>query len=91
MADPSFKTTVNEEAVVVAHLGEGHLYYFPILPKGIVSLHGARIKANPKAKTEANKFVFLANNAARAALARQAAQSRSRRRRAQAAGDRQQD
>jgi hypothetical protein len=70
MADPAFKTTVAEGMVIVIHLGEGHLYHFPVLPNGTVSLHGARIKANPKAKTEANKFLFVAHSAARAALAR---------------------
>jgi hypothetical protein len=70
MADPAFKTTVAEGMVIVTHLGEGHLYHFPVVPNGTVSLHGARIKANPKAKTEANKFLFVAHGAARAALAR---------------------
>ena len=70
MSDSDFKTIIAEGMIIVTHRGEGHLYYFPVSRNGAVSLHGARIKANPKAKTEANKFVFLAHNAARAALGR---------------------
>jgi len=69
-ADSDFKAIIAEGMVIVSHVSEGHLFYFPVLPNGSVSLHGARIKANPKAKTEANKFVFLAHGAARAALER---------------------
>jgi hypothetical protein len=70
MPDSDFKTIIAEGMVLVTHLKEGHLYYFPVLPNGSASLHGARIQANPTAKTEANKFVFLAHSAALAALAR---------------------
>jgi hypothetical protein len=70
MPDPDFKAIIAEGMVIVTHLKEGHLFYFPVSRNGSVSLHGARIEANPKAKTEANKFVFLAHNAAVAALAR---------------------
>jgi len=70
MADSDFKTIIAEGMVIVTHLKEGHLFYFPVLRNGSASLHGARIKANPKSKTEANKFVFLAHSAAAAALAR---------------------
>lgn len=70
MPDSDFKATIAEGMVIVTHLSEGHLYYFPVLRNGSVSLHGARIEANPKAKTAANKFVFLAHTAARAAWAR---------------------
>jgi hypothetical protein len=34
------------------------------LHDGSVSLHGARIKANPNAKTEVDKFALLAHSAA---------------------------
>lgn len=69
-SESDFKVIIAEGMVIVSHRSEGHLFYFPVLANGSVSLHGARIKANPKATTEANKFVFLAHNAARAALAR---------------------
>jgi hypothetical protein len=70
MRDSDFKAFLAEGMVIVTHLKEGHLFYFPVLRNGSVSLHGARIQANPKAKTEANKFVFLAHSAACATLAR---------------------
>jgi len=70
MADSDFKTIIAEGMVIVTHLKEGHLFYFPVLRNGSASLHGARIKANPKAKTEANKFVFQAHSTAAAALTR---------------------
>jgi hypothetical protein len=70
MPDSDFKAIIAEGMVIVTHIKEGHLFYFPVLRNGSVSLHGARIKANPNAKTEANKFVFLAHSAALAALAR---------------------
>ncbi len=69
-ADSDFKAIIAEGMVIVSHRSEGHLFYFPVLRNGSVSLHGARIKANPKAKTEANKFLFLAQSAAQAALPR---------------------
>jgi hypothetical protein len=70
MSDSDFMAIIAEGMVIVTHRREGHMFYFPVLPNGSVSLHGARIKANPKAKTEGNKFLFVAQSAAQAALAR---------------------
>jgi hypothetical protein len=70
MPDSDFMAIVAEGMVIVTHRSEGHLFYFPVLPNGSVGLHGARIKANPKARTEANKFLFQAHSAAQAAVAR---------------------
>jgi hypothetical protein len=74
-ARSDFRAFLAEGMVIVTHLSEGHLFYFPVLRDGSVSLHGARIKAGPKAKTEANKFLFAALGAARAALVTHTAQS----------------
>jgi hypothetical protein len=56
--------------VVIAHVGEGHVYHFPILTNGTVSLHGSLIEPNPAAKRMARRFLFDAHNAARLSLAR---------------------
>ncbi len=65
-----FEAEILENEVVVAHVGEGHVYHFPILINGTVSLHGSRMEPNPMAKREARRFLFDAHNAARIALGR---------------------
>jgi hypothetical protein len=59
-----------EAEVVLAHIEDGHVYHFPILSNGTVSLHGSRIEANPAAKREARRYLFDAHNAALTALSR---------------------
>jgi hypothetical protein len=50
MADAGFRAALLETEVIVTHVGDGHIYRFPILPNGTVSRHGARIEPNPKAE-----------------------------------------
>lgn len=59
-----------ENEVVMVHMADGHIYHFPILPNGTVSLHGADIEPNPKAKREARRYLLKAHNAAREAFGR---------------------
>jgi hypothetical protein len=59
-----------ENEVVVAHIDEGHVYHFPILTNGTVSLHGSLIEPNPASKRITRRFLFDAHNAARVALVR---------------------
>jgi hypothetical protein len=70
MPDSDFEAEILENAIVVAHIPEGHVYHFPILTNGTVSLHGSRIKPNPQSKREARLFLFDAHSAARAAFGR---------------------
>jgi hypothetical protein len=70
MSDAEFIAEVRNVEVVVTDLTDGHLFHFPILSNGTVSLHGARIKHNPAAKREASRYLFEAHNAARAAFGR---------------------
>jgi hypothetical protein len=65
-----FEAEILENEVVVAHVDEGHVYHFPILTNGTVSLHGSLIEPNPASKRIARRFLFDAHNAARAALGR---------------------
>jgi hypothetical protein len=65
-----FEAEILENEVVFAHVGEGHVYHFPILTNGTVSLHGSLIEPNPASKRMARRFLFDARNAARVALAR---------------------
>jgi hypothetical protein len=44
-----FASEILETEIVLTHIEDGHVYHFPILSNGIVSLHGSRIEANPKA------------------------------------------
>lgn len=68
--DSPFRAEVLENEVVMAHVTEGHIYHFPILPNDTVSLHGARIESNPASQRKASRFVFDAHNAARVAYGR---------------------
>jgi hypothetical protein len=70
MPESDFTTEIFETEIVVTHVEEGHVFHFPILNNGTVSLHGARMKANLRAKREARRYIFDAHNAARAALSR---------------------
>lgn len=63
-----FKTELLAGEVVVAHIAEGHIFHFPILASGSVSLQGSRIEANPEAKREAGRYLFEALQSAKAAL-----------------------
>jgi hypothetical protein len=68
MPESEFEAEILENEVVVVHMKDGHTYHFPILSNGTVSLHGARMEANPAAKREAGRSLFDAHNAARTAF-----------------------
>jgi hypothetical protein len=58
MPDTDFTAEVLETEVVVKDAKDGHVFHFPILGNGTVSLHGARIEANPDAKRQASPYIF---------------------------------
>jgi hypothetical protein len=66
MPDTDFTAAILETEVVVKDITDGHIFHFPILGNGTVSLHGVRIEANPDAKRLANRYMLDAHNAARA-------------------------
>jgi hypothetical protein len=68
--ETDFATSVLETEIVVTHIGDRHVYHFPILSNGTVSLHGSRIEPNPNAKREARRYLFEAHDAARIMLGR---------------------
>jgi hypothetical protein len=68
MLQTEFTTEVLDAEVVVKEVTDGHVFHFPILSNGTVSLHGSRIKHNPTAKREASRSLFEAYNAARVAF-----------------------
>ena len=70
MPESDFTAAILETEVVVNHVEDGHVFHFPILSNGTVSLHGSRIEPNPAAKREARRYLFDAHNAARAAFGR---------------------
>jgi hypothetical protein len=74
MPEPTFVTEILATEVVVNHLKDGHIYRFPILSNGAVSLNGSRIEPNPQAKREARRYLFDAHETARFAFARSQAQ-----------------
>jgi hypothetical protein len=47
-----FEAEILENEVVIAHVGERHAFYFPILTNGAVSLHGSLIEAKPRRKAD---------------------------------------
>jgi hypothetical protein len=53
MPETDFEAEILENEIVIAHVAEGHVYHFPILTNGTVSLHGSRIEPNPQSKREA--------------------------------------
>jgi hypothetical protein len=70
MPESDFEAEILENEVVIAHVPEGHVYHFPILINGTVSLHGSRIEPNPQGKREARRYLFEAHGAACAAFRR---------------------
>jgi hypothetical protein len=70
MPEPEFTTSISGKEVVVLHVKQGHVYRFPILSNGTVSLHGSHIDSNPSADREAGRFLFDAHTAARIAMDR---------------------
>jgi hypothetical protein len=68
--DTDFTAAILETEVVVKDTTDGHIFYFPILGNGTVSLHGARIEANPDARRQASRYMLNTHNAARTALGR---------------------
>jgi hypothetical protein len=70
MPETDFEAEILENEVVVAHVTDGHVFHFPILPNGTVSLHGSKIEPNPQAKREARRLLFDAHKAARTAFGR---------------------
>jgi hypothetical protein len=66
--DENFSTEVLTDEVVVGHRGDGHIFRFPILANGTITLHGSLIEPNPKAKREARRYLTEAYNAAKEAL-----------------------
>ena len=68
MPDENFSTEVLTQEVVVGHRGDGHIFRFPILANGTITLHGCLIEPNPKAKREARRYLTEAYNAAKGAL-----------------------
>jgi hypothetical protein len=70
MPTTDFASEILETEIVLTHIEDGHVFHFPILSNGIVSLHGSRIEANPKAKCEGSKYLLDARDAAQTALRR---------------------
>jgi hypothetical protein len=67
MPTTDFASEILETEIVLTHIEDGHVYHFPILSNDIVSLHGSRIEANPKAKCEGSKYLLDARDAAQSA------------------------
>ena len=68
MPDENFSTEVLTEEVVVGHRGDGHIFRFPILANGTISLQGSLIEPNPNAKRDARRYLTEAYSAAKEAL-----------------------
>jgi hypothetical protein len=68
MSHSDFTAAILEAEVIVKHTDNGHIYHFPVLADGTVSLHGSRIEANPRADSEANRYLFEALDAAQMAF-----------------------
>ena len=69
--NPNFLITILKTKIVVAHIDDGHVYHFPILSDGTVSLLEGSIKPKPDAKRAPRRRLFDAHNAATAAYNRQ--------------------
>jgi hypothetical protein len=63
-----FKTSILENEVVVAHVAEGHIYRFPILSNGTISMHGSVTEPNPDSAISARRLFSEAYHVARVAL-----------------------
>jgi hypothetical protein len=57
MPQTDFAVEILETEIVLTAYGEGHVYHFPIVPNGTVSLNGPQIESNPKATREARKYL----------------------------------
>ncbi len=57
VTENDFKAEILENQVVIAHVPDGHIFRFPILSNGTISLHGALIEPNPASKREARRFL----------------------------------
>jgi hypothetical protein len=66
----NFAVEISDREVTVSETTDGHVFHFPILSNGTISLHGSCIERNAGAKRDANRSVFEACNAGRAALSR---------------------
>jgi hypothetical protein len=65
MSETDFKSAILETEVIVTHVEDGHVYHFPVLSNGTVSLHGSRIEANPLARRNGRTYFSAAYEAAR--------------------------
>jgi hypothetical protein len=68
MANSDFKTSILEKEVVIAHVAEGHIYRFPILSNGTISMHGSVTEPNPDSAISARRLFLEAYAVARAAV-----------------------
>lgn len=68
MPDENFSTQVLTDEVVIGHRADGHIFRFPILANGTISLHGSQMEPNPNAKREARRYLTEAYSAAKEAL-----------------------
>jgi hypothetical protein len=68
MPGRNFSTEILTKEVVVGHRGDGHIFRFPILADGTITLYGSLIEPNPKAKCEARRYLTEAYIAAKEAL-----------------------
>jgi hypothetical protein len=59
MPDPDFVIEILVTEVVVNHLEDCHIFCFPIMPNGTVSLNRSRIEPNPKAKRAARRYLSM--------------------------------
>jgi hypothetical protein len=70
MPNTDFTAAVSGTEVVVKDSADGHIFHFPILGNGTVSLHGMRIDPNPDARRKARRYLLDAHTAPRAAFGR---------------------
>jgi hypothetical protein len=68
MPDEKLSTVILTKEVVVGHRGDGHIFRFPMLADGTITLHGLLIEPNPKAKRDARRYLTEAYIAAKEAL-----------------------
>jgi hypothetical protein len=68
MTDSDFKASILENEVIIAHVAEGHIYRFPILSNGTISMHGSLAEPNPDSPISARRLFTEAYRVARAAL-----------------------
>lgn len=68
MQETDFDAEILTDEVVICHRGDGHIFRFPILLNGTVSLDGCLIEPNPNAKQAGRYYVLDAHEAARAAV-----------------------